>query len=474
MKIQNYADLIDFSTNETGKKARQVLLDSFKTAIDAVDPYKIVFDNLSVDHENETLAVIDDNFDMKNRKIWIIGAGKAVGRMAEALEAVLDGLNIRGAICVPLGVKKDISLKQIECLECSHPLPSETNIQNTKQVMNLVKKIKADDLVIALISGGGSAIWSAPIFPITVEDLISLNKLLINSGMSIHEINTIRKHVSLIKGGKLSEKISSSIIVLVLSDVIGDNLEIIASGPFYPDPSTFQESKSMLMKYKLWDKSIPSSVKLVIDQGIEGKISETQRKRNGISKKVLHYILGSNELACKAALNHAKKLGFKTKYDSNLIKGEARKLGRSYAEKHSTLVKNQNNAIFLVSGGEPTMKVRGSGIGGRNQEVAGAYLQFFLNSREISKYNSAFLAVGTDGIDGNSQYAGVLIDKDTLDKSNQIKSELNMYQKNNDLTSFFELVGGSLVLTGPTGTNVMDLHLGLVNTSEILLSNSSK
>ncbi|MFX0149210.1 MAG: glycerate kinase [Candidatus Hodarchaeota archaeon] len=474
MKILNYADLIEFSTSETRKKARQVLLDFFKTAIDAVDPYKIIFNNLSVDRENETLTVNDDNFDIKNRKIWIIGAGKAVGRMAEALEAVLEGLNIRGAICVPLGVKQDISLKQIECFECSHPLPSKTNIQNTKQVMDLVKKIEANDLVIALISGGGSAIWSAPIFPITADDLISLNKLLINSGMSIHEVNTVRKHVSLIKGGKFSEIISSSIIVLVLSDVIGDNLEIIASGPFYPDPSTFQESKSMLIKYNLWDKSIPSSVKLVIDQGIEGKISEAWKIRNGISKKVHHYILGSNELACEAALSHAKKLGFKTKYESSFITGDARKLGRSYAQKHLDFIKTQNDTLFLVSGGEPTIKVRGSGIGGRNQEVAGAYLRFLLNSREITHCDSVFLAVGTDGIDGNSQYAGVLIDEDTLEKSNQIKSELITYQKNNDLTSFFELIGGSLLLTGPTGTNVMDLYLALVNTSEILLSKFSE
>jgi len=470
LKIQNYDDLIEFSANDTGKKARQLLLDSFKIAVDAVDPYKIVFDNLSLDHKNATLTVINDNFCIKGRKIWVIGAGKAVGRIAEALEAVLKGLDLRGVICVPLGVKKTLSLRRIGCLECTHPLPSESNIQNTKRVMKFVEKINPDDLVIALISGGGSTIWSAPILPITIDDLILLNKLLIHSGMTIHELNTIRKHVSLIKGGRLSELISTEIIVLVLSDVIGDNLEVIASGPFYPDPSTFQDAKNILKHFKLWNKSIPSSIRLVIDQGIEGVVSETLKQSNQIFKKVHHYILGSNELACRAVVKYAKKIGFKTKYDPNLKKGDARKLGRLYAQTHLNWKKDQKDPLLLISGGEPTVEVRGSGIGGRNQEVAGAYLQFILSSQGKMLRDVSFLAVGTDGIDGNSHYAGTLIDEATVVITKQRNLKLLTYQKNNDLSSFFELIGGSLVLTGSTGTNVMDLHLTFLNTSKIPLS----
>ncbi|MFX0182642.1 MAG: glycerate kinase [Candidatus Hodarchaeota archaeon] len=470
MNIHNFDELIEFSTSDTGKKARQLLLDSFKIAVDAVDPYKIVFNNLSIDYKNAVLTVMDDEYRIKERKIWVIGAGKAVGHMTEALEAVLKGLDLRGVICVPIGVKQSLILRQIECLECTHPLPSEENIQNTKRVMKLVDKIDPDDLVIALISGGGSSIWSAPILPITIDDLISLNKLLIHSGMTIHEINTIRKHVSLIKGGRLSEIISAEIIVLVLSDVIGDNLEIVASGPFYRDPSTFQDAKNILIHFKLWNDSLPSSIRFVIDQGIEGVVSETPKQSNQVFKKVHHYILGSNELACKAILKHAKKIGIKTVYDPILKNGDARELGRFYARNHLNWKKDQKHPLLLISGGEPTVEVRGSGIGGRNQEVAGAYLQFIMTSQGDFLRDVSFLAVGTDGIDGNSQYAGTLIDETTVVITKQKNLDLLTYQKNNDLSSFFEFIGGSLVFTGPTGTNVMDLHLTLLNSSQISLS----
>ncbi len=462
MRIQNYEEIINFSSSDL-QKAREIILNFFRSAVDAVDPYRIVYDNLSINSEKKELVIKNQHFSIDQKKIWVIGAGKAVGRMAEALEKVLTGLDYRGIICVPKGIKHDLKLKNFQCLESTHPFPSETNVSNTKATLKMIKNIKTKDLVIALISGGGSAIWTAPVFPITIDNLIALNKQLINSGMNIHKINVVRKHVSTIKGGKLVKQIPGEILVLILSDVIGDKLESIASGYFHPDPSTFQDTKHLLEQHHLWNGEIPTSVKLVIEQGIDGKIPETLKNDNQAFNRVQTHILGSNKLACKDIMSAARGLGLNAIMLTDKLEGDARCLGRLLARIYCGLAEGTQDPLLVVSGGEPTLKVHGKGIGGRNQEVVGAVLNEFLSLS--SPPDITFLSAGTDGVDGNSPYAGALIDDDTIVVARKKKLILSKFQKENNISNFFEELGGSVLLSGPTGTNVMDLQIAMLNAS---------
>ncbi|MFX0123472.1 MAG: glycerate kinase [Candidatus Hodarchaeota archaeon] len=460
MLIQNYEEIIHFSSS-IRQKPREIILELFNAAVDAVNPYQIILDNITYNSDRKELIIKNQVFSIEKRKIWIIGAGKAVGQMAEALERILIELEYKGVICVPEGVKNHLRLDVLTCLESTHPLPSEVNVKNTKEVLELIEKINPDDLVIALISGGGSAIWAAPISPITIEDLILLNKGLINSGMTIHEMNIVRKHVSAIKGGKLSKIIpAKTIVVLILSDVIGDNLETIASGCFYPDSSTFLDVRLILDQYDLLNV-IPDSIKLVIEQGNDGVIPETPKKTDPIFQHIYTHIIGSNKLACNAVISAAKQLGLNTLFLTDKLEGNAKCLGRLLARIYCGLADKTREPLLVISGGEPTVKVRGGGIGGRNQEVAAAVLHEF--SSLTSPPDIVFLSAGTDGIDGNSPYAGALVDDVSVTVTQQKELDLAKFQEENNLSKFFEEVGGSLLISGPTGTNVMDVQIALIN-----------
>ncbi len=465
MEIKNYNDLISITTDKTQIKARKILIDLYKAAIAAVNPQNIILHHLKYKAKEKLLIIDNDQYSIESRKIWIIGVGKAVGGMAQTLEMIFTDLDYSGIICIPEGIKEKLNLKKIHCLESSHPLPSEINIKNTKQLLEFIKNINPKDLVITLLSGGGSSMWIAPISPITLNDMVILNQLLLKSGMSIHEINVIRKHVSEIKGGKLASKIPGEIVVLVLSDVIGDKLESIASGPLVPDPSTFNEAKALLQQFKLWGNLIPDSVRTVIQFGTENKIAETLKVNHPIFKKIHSYIIGSNRIACKAVMNHASKIGLNALLLTDKVEGEAKWVGRLFARIYCGLAEEKNEPLLIVSGGEPIVEVLGNGIGGRNQEVAAAVLSEFLSYKYI--INFAFLSAGTDGIDGNSIYAGALIDNNTIKVSRKSSINIENYRSRSDLCRFFEKIGGTLLETGPTGTNVMDIHLSIIHTNKL-------
>ncbi|UCG04330.1 MAG: DUF4147 domain-containing protein [Candidatus Heimdallarchaeota archaeon] len=461
MIIQNYDEIIHFSSS-TRQKSREIILKLFNAAVEAVNPFQIILDNLTFDSEKKELIIKDQVFSTKKRRIWVIGAGKAVGRMAEALEKVLVELEYQGVVCVPEGVKRQLRLDKLICLESTHPLPSEVNCANTKETLGLIKNIMPEDLVIALISGGGSAIWAAPMPPITIEDLINLNKELINSGMNIHEMNVVRKHMSTIKGGKFAEIVPAEMIVLVLSDVIGDNIESIASGYFYPDSSTFKDARFILNQYNLLN-TIPDSVKLVIEQGNEELIPETPKKGNAIFQRVHTHIIGSNNIACEAIISDARQLGFNAVFLTDKVEGDTKCLGRLLARIYCGLANDTQEPLLIISGGEPTVKVHGSGIGGRNQELVGEVLQEFLSLP--SPPDIIFLSAGTDGVDGNSPYAGALIDDISISTTLQKEIDLVKFQETNNMSKFFEEIGGSVLMSGPTGTNVMDVQIAILNAS---------
>jgi glycerate 2-kinase len=472
MQIKNYSDLLDFPSDKSDKQGRKLLLDLFKIGVEAVDPFEIVIGALKFDSSTNTITIRDFSHALKSKKVWVIGVGKAVGRMAEAIEKILTTPQLSGIICVPEGVKSTLNLSNIHCLESSHPLPSNMNIENTQKVIDFVKRMKQEDLVISLISGGGSALWASPIFPISLDDLRNLNQSLIRSGMSIHEINVIRKHISNIKGGKFTQIVPSVNLSLIISDVIGDDIESIASGPFFPDSSTYRLAYKILEKYNLQDTGLPSSVYQVIKRGLEGDIEETPKENNPIFSKVHNFILGSNDIARKSISEKAKGWGIEIINKEDLVSNNARDVGKSLVNIGKRMLEESNNPTIYLSGGEPTVTVRGNGIGGRNQEVVGAFLEAVLD--DSLNLDVALLVAGTDGVDGNSHFAGAIIDKFTIHEIMRKNIDLRGYQARNDMTNFFQQVGKSLILSGPTGTNVMDLQMLVVNVSKIEFSPVSK
>lgn len=465
MEIKNQKSLLDLPLDSNEINVRKFLFQLLKIGIEAVNPFEIVTNNIQYDSNSQSLTIAHLKLDLKNKQVRLIGTGKAVGRMAEAVEAVLEGVPLTGIICVPIGVKKSLNLGKIQCLESTHPFPSEINSENTQKTMKFIQEISPDDLVISLISGGGSALWSAPIPPITMNDLEALNMALLHSGMSIHEINVIRKHISQIKGGKVAQLIPAMSIILLISDVIGDQIESIASGPFSPDTSTYNDVINLLNKYNLSKKVLPKSVYEVLTKGVMGVIAETPKPKNPIFSRFHHFVIGSNTVARQAIFNATSKAGLKVINDERLVDGNAREVGAQMAKLGLKIGKGNSTPVLYISGGEPIVKVKGNGTGGRNQEVVAAFL------KEISANDPSpdisFVSIGTDGIDGNSDYAGAICDKYLLKLFNKRNLALDQYQENNDLTNFFLKLGKSLILLGPTGTNVMDIHLLLVNCSNL-------
>ncbi|WP_455464479.1 glycerate kinase type-2 family protein [Candidatus Hodarchaeum mangrovi] len=453
--IKNQNELLSFARSENTRIRREILLNLYESALVAVNPLNIIQNNIVITHDQNELQIFEKSIKIRNRKIWIIGGGKAVGHMAQALEEILQNCELSGIVIVPKGVKSQLKLKNIECLESEHPIPSFKNIENTEALLEVIKKIKKEDLVLALISGGGSALLTAPIDTISWNDFQRFNLLLITNKMTIQQINIIRKHISNIKGGRLATYCKSNeILVFVISDVIGDDLTSIASGPFYPDPSTFKDAKQILQEFNLWENSTPFSIKEHIQKGIKSLVKETPKPYDPIFQNISHFILASNKIACNFVIDEATRLGIRYKFLTNQLEGNFKDMVEYLFKEFTEFLSKGENSCLFISGGEPTIEVTGKGIGGRNQEVAALMLLKFKEFR--GKF--CFLSAGTDGIDGNSPYAGAIVDTDSLIILEQSGLIIENYQLNNDLTTFFSVLGGSLIKTGPTGTNVMDIH----------------
>ncbi|MHA1978128.1 MAG: glycerate kinase type-2 family protein [Candidatus Hodarchaeales archaeon] len=465
MEIKNLSNILDLPSSSSEILTRDFLLKLLKLGLDAVNPFEIVTRRVQYDASSHSLTISNSIFNLENKHVRVIGAGKAVGRMAEAIETILVGVPMSGIISVPMGVKTSLSLRKIHCVESSHPLPSEINLKNTERSLEFIDKISRNDFVIGLISGGGSALWSAPIPPISINDLKTLNRILLHSGMSIHEINVIRKHVSRIKGGKTALKIPAQSIILLISDVIGDQVESIASGPFSPDPSTYQDVLNLFEKYKLSEKLLPESVYKVVHKGVNKELDDTPKPKTTLFSRFQHHIIGSNSLARQAIVRMANKIGLKVINEENLVDGDARSLGANLARLGHKISEENSVPVLYISGGEPIVKIKGDGIGGRNQEVVAAFLKEIC-TMDISP-DISLVSFGTDGIDGNSKYAGALCDRYTIEVFREKNISLGKFQKNNDLTNFFLQLGKSLILLGPTGTNVMDIHLLIINGSNL-------
>ena len=392
----------------------------------------------------------------KFKDIYIVGFGKISGFMAATLEGLLIGLIKAGIVNVPHGYTPPCRVVKLNMAE--HPIPDEAGIEGTREIVHLLKKANENDLVLCLISGGGSALFELPCDGISLGEIQKVTALLLKSGARIDEVNTIRKHLSMVKGGRLAKMCKAEIVSLILSDVIGDRLDTIASGPTSPDYSTFLDCKKIFMKYGLFQK-IPASIKAHIKKGLEGKIEETPRVTDKIFDSVYHVIIGNNHIALKAAYKKAMGLGYHTCILSSYISGEAREVAKIFGAIAKEIHRSGNPAkrpACIIAGGETTVIVRRNGQGGRNQE-------FVLSAAQEIKglENTVILSAGTDGIDGNTNATGAIADGFTVMRASRMAMNPETYLDDNNSYSFFKELN-DLIITGHTKTNVMDIMLLLV------------
>jgi glycerate 2-kinase len=387
------------------------------------------------------------------RRIFVIGAGKASAEMALALEALLGRRIAGGLINVKYG--HTARLRRIDLNECGHPVPDEAGVRGAQRIAQIARDAGEDDLVICLISGGASALLPMPAAGLTLEEEQRTTELLIACGASIHEINAVRKHISGIKGGQLARLCwPAAVISLIVSDVVGDDLDTIGSGPTAPDRSTFADARAVLARYAI-ENRVPAAVRARLREGAE----ETPKPGDAIFSRVQNAIVVSNRLALQAAAKQARTLGYRTMILSTTIEGETRDVARVHAAIAKEICASGHPLkppACVISGGETTVTLRGNGTGGRNQEFA---LAAALDIAGLER--TLVLSAGTDGTDGPTDAAGAMTDGSTMERA--IAAGLNARRAldENDAYPFFDKLG-DLIRTGPTGTNVMDVHVVLV------------
>ncbi len=390
-------------------------------------------------------------------KIYVIGAGKATAAMALAVERLLGKRITAGFINVKYG--HTAPLKRIELNECGHPVPDEAGVRGAQRIAGIARQAGERDLVICLISGGGSALSPAPASGITLAEKQQTTKLLLACGATIHEINAVRKHLSELKGGQLARLCwPAQVLTLMLSDVIGDNLDVIGSGPTAPDESTFESALNILNNYGIVEE-LPPAVLRRLQEGAAGRIPETPKSGAPELERTRNCVIGSNSLAVDAAREKARELGYRALVLSTTIEGEARDVAGVHAaiarEIHASGQPLRPPAC-IVSGGETTVTIKGRGKGGRNQEFALAA------AREIAGLpRTVILSAGTDGTDGPTDAAGAFCDGDTVARAREKGLDPAAFLRDNDSYRFFDSLDG-LIRTGPTNTNVMDVRLVIV------------
>ena len=432
----------------------------FSHAVRAVDPAKILLKQVLIRKEILQVGVKAYPLSRYDR-IFVAGTGKASAAMAATLEKILGSWITDGLVNVKYGHGR--KLRRIRIREAGHPLPDTNGLEGGRKIIRLLSHLTERDLVIFLISGGGSALLPSPLPGITLQEKQEVTDLLLKCGATIQEINTLRKHLSLLKGGGLARMVyPATLIALILSDVIGDPLDAIASGPTVPDPTTFGDCARILDRYGLWGK-IPLSAAQHIRQGLMGKKEETLKEGDPAFGRVYNLIVGNNLLAMKSAQEKAKTLGYRTLLLSSRIEGETREVAKVLAAIAKEVLHSGNPIpppACILSGGETTVTMKGKGQGGRNQELALASALEIAGWKEI-----VVLSAGTDGTDGPTDAAGAFADWTTLSRAKELGLDPWAALQNNDSYPFYEKLG-DLLITGPTGTNVMDLRIILVRKSK--------
>lgn len=428
-------------------------------ALGAVDPGEAEQQHLRRD--GDTLSCGPCRYDLRQiEHVYVTGAGKAGAAMLRAVVSILGSRLSGGVVAVKdghAGVSGAIP-SCVDLLEASHPLPDERSVNAARQIADLAAKAGPDDLLIVLLSGGGSSLITLPADGITLDDLRTTNDQLIKSGAAINEVNAVRKHLDRIKGGGLAGCAGGApVVTLILSDVIGDALDVIASGPTTADISTFDQAMDVLQKYGLW-AAVPVNVRRRLEDGAAGRLPETPKPGDPIFERVENIIIANNRMTVDAAGVQARREGFDVKIVAQPLSGEASQAGRalSLLAKQARQDAATARTVCVIAGGETTVTVRGRGLGGRNQELALAAVP------PLADVPGALLVtLATDGGDGNSPAAGAVVRSDTLARAVSLGLDPLTSLENNDSYTFFHALGDAIV-TGPTLTNVNDLAVVLL------------
>ena len=434
------------------EKIKKILNSTLK----AIDPENII--KSSIQLQKELLLIKEYSLNLSSfQNIYLIGIGKASQSMATSVMQLLGNLIHSGVVITKTEDKfqtEKLSTK-IKTIQSSHPIPDEKSIFAAEEIIRYSKKLTANDLVMCVISGGGSALVTKPVERVSLNAIQNLTSQLLRCGASIGEINTVRKHLDVIKGGGLlSFLYPAQVVSLILSDVMGDDLSMIASGPTVPDPTTYQDAMDILIKYSI-TKSIDEGILDHLTSGIKGIIPETLKENDPRLTKVKNIIIGNNLTAIVAAKQMAEKIGYHCEIITDPFVGNTYDVGNRIAE--MIRAKNRkpnefNKPLCIICGGESTVDIKGGGLGGRNQEVA-LYSAVQIDGIE----NICVATLATDGEDGPTDAAGAIITGKTVKSAETLGMDAIKYLHNNDSYNFFMRVGG-LIKTGSTGTNVNDLN----------------
>jgi glycerate 2-kinase len=437
-----------------GQKAAGIMA----SALSAADPELCVKRHLK--RSGTSLEIGDRIYDLSQiNRLIVVGAGKAGALMLKAVVDILEDRIYAGCVIVKEGHNlTDYHFPpEVSLIEAGHPVPDERGRHGTDKIIDLLISAEKNDLVICLISGGGSALLTSPVSEISLDSIQALTKDLLACGADIYEINTMRKHLDLIKGGGMADlAFPAQVPALILSDVVGDPLDIIASGPTVPDPGTFQDAWHVLEKYNLIDKTRQDIVRW-LKRGISGEILETPKPGDRVFSKVQNIIVGSNRQAVEAALKYAQSEGFQPILLTTRLTGEARKAGSTLGALAQQAAARSTKPLCMAAGGETTVVVQGNGYGGRNQELALSAV------REIAGVPNAFLAsLATDGGDGPTDAAGAVVSGETYEQASSLGLDPLDFLNRNDSYHFFEPLG-DLIKPGPTLTNVNDITFLFIN-----------
>lgn len=428
----------------------------YEAGLAAVDPKGAVRRHLH--REGNQIHFGPERFDLREiRRIFVVGGGKASAPMAVAVEEILGDRITSGIVNVKYGYTDRVS--KIRLVEAGHPVPDEKGMEGARKMVELVSGAEQGDLVLCLISGGGSALMPLPVDGISLQEKQEVTKQLLACGATINEMNALRKHISRMKGGQLARLASpATLLSLILSDVVGDPLDVIASGMTVPDTSTFEEVHTIFRKFNILEK-VPRNILAHIESGRKGVIPETPKEGDPIFSRVHNLVIGSNMLALQTAEKIARELGYRPLILSSFVEGEAREAAKVLIGLAKEVRKTDHPIsppACLIFGGETTVTLQGKGLGGRNQEMALAAALRIEGMKDL-----LFLSLGTDGSDGPTDAAGAMADGDTLGRARELGLNPLDYLLDNDSYHFFEQLG-DLIKTGPTNTNVNDMQLILI------------
>ncbi len=439
------------NTRELRQSARLI----WEAALNAANPAICIRNFVQV---NEGVLSVGGKEIPLRGKLIVIGAGKPSAKMAQVVEEIL-GKHITGGLVVTK-YGHALPLQRIQLIEAGHPIPDAVGSRAVQQTRQLLSGLSSEDVVLVLISGGGSALWPAPAEGITLEEKQEVTSLLLRAGATIRETNAVRKHLSDMKGGQLARWAAPAHVVsLIISDVIGDALDFIASGPTAPDTTSFSDAFAIIEKYGL---QVPEAVSERLQNGARGQIPETPKPGDPVFKNVDNHIIANNQLLIDAAAGKAREMNFNTLVLGTEVEGEAKDIGRFFAAIGREIARSGNPIkapACILAAGETTVTVRGHGLGGRNQEMALAWA--ISMAARPTHTPSCFASVATDGTDGPTNAAGGLVDPFTSSRAVELGLIPLKYLRSNDSSNFLKATG-DLIVTGPTQTNLMDLQILLV------------